>query len=130
MATIKTPLGGDVSQFIAPWSWFVRQAGQLGLINVSFGHTPAPDVEAQVLEDVGSYGRQLGRLADAVEVLIATLDRNSLSPEQQVAISAFETQLKEVRGVKAAAGRGAQPSLLKPVPRLRRAATKANPDGG
>ena len=122
MATIKTPLGGDVSQFIAPWSWFVRQAGQLGMFIFNFGATPAPEVEAQVLEDVGSYGRQLGRLADAVEVLVATLNRNSLSPEQQAAISAFETQLKEVRRVKAAAGRGAQPSLLSPIPRLRRAA--------
>jgi len=124
MATMTLPLGGDVSQFIAPWSWFVRQAGQLGLINISIGSTPAPDVEARVLEDVGSYGRQIGRLADALEVLVATLDRNSLSPEQQAAISAFETQLKAVRSVKATEGRGPQPSLLSPVPRLRPAATK------
>jgi hypothetical protein len=124
MAIMTLPLGGDVSQFIAPWSWFVRQAGQLGLVNISIGSTPAPDVEARVLEDVGSYGRQIGRLADAVEVLVATLDRNHLSAEQQAAISAFETQLNAVRKVKAAEGRGAQASLLSPVPRLRGAATK------
>lgn len=124
MAIMTLPLGGDVSQFIAPWSWFVRQAGQLGLVNISIGSTPAPDVEAQVLEDVGSYRRQIGRLADAVEVLVATLDRNHLSPEQQAAISAFETQLKAVRNVKTAAGRGPQASLLSPVPRLRSAAVK------
>ncbi len=122
MATMKMPLSGDVSQFIAPWSWFVRQAGQLGLININIGSTPAPDVEASVLEEVGSYGRQIGRLADAVEILLATLDRNSLSDAQRSAIAAFETQLAEVRAVKTSAGRPAQPSLTTPPPRLRPAA--------
>jgi hypothetical protein len=120
---MKLPLSGDVSQFISPWSWFVRQVGQLGIINVNIGSTPAPEVETRVLEDVGSYGRQIGRLADALEVLIATLDRNSLSPDQQAAISAFEGQLKDVRSVKTAAGRGPQALLLAPIPRLKAGAS-------
>jgi hypothetical protein len=124
---MRLPLSGDVSQFIAPWSWFIRQAGQLGLINVNIGTTPAPEVETQVLEEVGSYGRQIGRLADAMEVLVATLDRNSLSPDQQTAISAFESQLRDVRGVKARAGRG-QASLMAPVPKLKAAAMAGKPD--
>lgn len=119
MPTMRLPLSGDVSQFISPWSWFIRQIGQLGFINLNIGSTPAPDVEVRVLEDVGSYGRQIGRLADALEVLIAMLDRNSLSPDQQTAISAFEGQLKDVRSVKTAAGRGSQPTLLAPTPRLK-----------
>jgi hypothetical protein len=119
MATMKLPLSGDVSQSIYPWSWFVRGLGQLGLININIGTTPAPEVEDRILDEVGSYGRQIGRLSDALEVLVATLDRNSLSPEQQAAISAFESQLNAVRGVKATAGRGAQASLLSPVPQFR-----------
>lgn len=122
MAELKLPLSGDVSQFIAPWSWFVRQAGQLGLININIGSTPAPEVEGKVLEEVGSYGRQLGRMADALEVVIGLLDRNSLSPGQQAAVTAFETQLKDVRRVKAEAGLGDQPSLMLPVPAVRPAA--------
>jgi hypothetical protein len=126
MATMKyptnLPLSGDVSQFIAPWSWFVRQAGQLGLVNINIGATPAPEIEAKVLDDVGSYGRQIGRMADAIEVLVATLDRNSLSQPQQLAISAFETQLAAVRAIKAGGGRGAQPSLAEPIPKFRTAA--------
>lgn len=125
MTTMKLPLSGDVSQFIAPWSWFVRQVGQLGFINVNIGSTPAPEVETRVLEEVGSYGRQIGRLADAVEVLIGMLDRNSLSPDQQAAIGAFESQLKDVRSVKAASGRGPQPTLLATSPRLKPASAPA-----
>lgn len=121
MASLQLPLSGDVSQFIAPWSWFVRQAGQLGLININIGQTPAPGVEAQVLEEVGSYGRQIGRLADAVEVLIACLDRNSLSPAQQKAVADFQDQLQAVRDIKAAAGLGPQRSLASPAPEVRRA---------
>jgi hypothetical protein len=119
MDSMKLPLSGDVSQFISPWSWFVKSAGQLGLININIGATPAPDVEAKVLDDVGSYGRQIGRLADALEVLVGALDRNSLSPAQQAAISAFETQLGEVRKVKTEAGRGDQPSLAAPIAKFR-----------
>lgn len=119
--TLKLPLSGDVSQFIAPWSWFIRQAGQVGLINIDVGDTPAPDVETTVLSDVGTYGRQIGRLADAMEVLIACLDRNSLSPDQQAAISAFETQWDQVREIKIRQGRGAQPELREPAPRFRKA---------
>jgi hypothetical protein len=119
MATMKLPLTGDVSQFIAPWSWFVRQAGQIGLININVGNTPAPEVEAQVLDEVGSYGRQLGRLSEALEVLIGCLDRNTLTPDQQHAVAAFESQLQAVRAVKRAAGLGPQPSLAAPVAGLR-----------
>jgi hypothetical protein len=58
-------------------------------------------------------------MADAIEVLVATLDRNSLSRPQQLAISAFETQLAAVRSIKASSGRGAQPSLTEPIPKFR-----------
>jgi hypothetical protein len=111
MDTFKLPLSGDVSQFIAPWSWFVRQAGQVGLVNIDIGSTPAPDVEAKVLDEVGSYGRQIGRLSDAVEVLIGLIDRDSLNQAQRDAIAAFEAQVAEVRRIKVAGGRGEQPVL-------------------
>lgn len=119
MATMKLPLSGDVSQFISPWSWFVRQAGQIGLFNINIGETPAPQVETQVLEDVGSYGRQIGRIADALDVLVGVLDRTSLTEEQAAAVFAFEAQLSAVRAVKARANLGPQPSLSSPPPRVR-----------
>ena len=48
-------------QAINPWS-FYNQGAQSGLINVHLGQTPRPDIEQKVLDEVGSYGRQLGRI--------------------------------------------------------------------
>ena len=61
MPTFKLPLSGDVTQSINPWNWFWRSVGgQFGLININLGKSADPDLESQILEDVGSYGRQLG----------------------------------------------------------------------
>ena len=43
-------------------------AAQFGLVNVNLGQTPRPDIEQKVLDEVGSYGRQLGRIGDALEL--------------------------------------------------------------
>ena len=111
MAIMTLPIGGDVSQFIAPWSWFVRQAGQLGLVNISIGSTPAPDVEAKVLEDVGSYGRQIGQIGDALRVVLELLNLSQLTPEQRRAIDALNDQLIEIDKLKARRGREAEATV-------------------
>lgn len=118
MMKLALPLSGDVTQAINPVSWWVRSAGQIGLINISLGATPAPDIEERVLDEIGTYGRQIGRLGDAIDVLISCLDRNSLSPEQSAAIAAFETQLAEVRRIKADEGRAGPGSLSRPPARV------------
>jgi hypothetical protein len=41
------------------------------------------DVEKHVLGEVGSYGLQLARILDAVELLVGELDLSRLNPEQQ-----------------------------------------------
>ena len=41
------------------------------------------DVEEHVLGDVGSYGLQLSRILDAVDLLVGELDLSRLTPEQQ-----------------------------------------------
>ena len=41
------------------------------------------DVEQHVLGEVGSYGYQLGRILDAVNLLVGQLKLTELSPEQQ-----------------------------------------------
>ncbi len=64
MPTFKLPLSGDVTQTINPWTWMFNPVGsQFGLVNISLGKSSNPDVEQEVLEDVASYGKQLGRLA-------------------------------------------------------------------
>ncbi len=41
------------------------------------------DVEEHVLGEVGSYGLQLSRILDAVDLLVGELDLSRLTPEQQ-----------------------------------------------
>jgi hypothetical protein len=41
------------------------------------------DVEEHVLGEVGSYGLQLARILDAVDLLVGELDLSRLTPEQQ-----------------------------------------------
>jgi hypothetical protein len=86
-------------QAINPWS-FYQQGAQLGFVNINLGQTPHPEIEQKVLEDVGSYGRQLGRIGDALEVLIAHAGLKDLSQAETDAIDILKGQLAEIRKVK------------------------------
>jgi hypothetical protein len=59
------------------------------------------------LDQVGSYGRQMGRLGDVIAVLVDKLDRRTLSEAELDAVKAFEAQLADVRRVKAEAAASA-----------------------
>lgn len=86
-------------QAINPWS-FYQQGAQFGFINIDLGHTNHPDVEQEILDDVGSYGRQLGRIGDVLEVLMNHVDRDKLDPKERDAIDVLRGQLAEVRKIK------------------------------
>ena len=86
-------------QAINPWT-FYQQGAQLGFVNINLGQTPHPEIEQKLLDEVGSYGRQLGRIGDALEVLIAHLPRQALSPDQADAIDILKGQLADIRKVK------------------------------
>ena len=86
-------------QAINPWT-FMNQGAQLGLINVNLGQTPRPDIEQKLLDEVGSYGRQLGRIGDALEVLIDRLKLEGLSREEADALAILKGQLAEIRKIK------------------------------
>jgi hypothetical protein len=86
-------------QAINPWS-FYQQGAQFGLINVSLGQTPHPEIERRVLDDVGSYGRQIGRIGDALEVIVKRLDRSGMSRDEKDALDILLGQLAEVRKAK------------------------------
>lgn len=87
-------------QAINPWT-FYNQGAQLGFVNINLGQTPHPEIEQKILDEVGSYGRQLGRIGDALEVLIDRVDRKGLSRDEADALDILKGQLAEVRKVKA-----------------------------
>ncbi len=87
-------------QAINPWT-FNQQGAQLGLINIDMGATAHPETEQRILDEVGSYGRQLGRIGDALEVLLNHVKLEGLSQPEADALAILRGQLAEVRKVKA-----------------------------
>jgi len=87
-------------QAINPWT-FYQQGAQLGFINIDLGQTPHPEVEQAILDDVGSYGRQLGRIGDALEVLLKHVKLKDLSQSEKDTLDELKGQLAAVRQVKA-----------------------------
>ncbi|MEA3050434.1 MAG: hypothetical protein QOG84_2270 [Sphingomonadales bacterium] len=86
-------------QAINPWS-FYNQGAQLGFVNINLGQTAHPEIEQKVLDEVGSYGRQLGRIGDALEVLIDHFDSKGLGKPEKDALAILKGQLAEIRKVK------------------------------
>ena len=77
-----------------------QPGAQFGFFNINLGQTSRPDVEQEILERVGSYGRQLGRIGDALEVLLDHLKLENLSEDEHDALTILRGQLAEVRKVK------------------------------
>jgi hypothetical protein len=86
-------------QSINPWT-FYQQGAQFGFINIDLGQTPHPEVEQFILDEVGSYGRQLGRIGDALEVLLKHIKLDGLSQAEEDALDMLRGQLASVRQVK------------------------------
>jgi hypothetical protein len=102
MPTFKLPLSGDVVQSINPWTAFFNPVGsQFGLININLGQSSAPAVEEEVLSDVGSYGKQLGRIGDALIVLLSHFHpRTPLTADETKAIDELKDMLAKIAEVK------------------------------
>jgi hypothetical protein len=90
-------------QPINPVSFFQPDKA-LGAIDLNVGYTPRRDVELEILEKVGSYGRQIGRIAEAVEVLTRYLPREILDEASRDAIDALRQQVADVRAIKERVG--------------------------
>lgn len=100
MPMFKLPLSGDVMQTI--WTALLSPFNnQIGLINISLGRSTAPEVEEEVLTEVGSYGKQLGRIGDALSVLLKHFHpAEPLTEAEQDAIAALRVMLNEIADIK------------------------------
>ena len=100
MPVFKLLLSGDVVQSINPFTAFMT-GGQLGLVNINLGQSSDPGVEADVLSDVATYGKQLGRIGDALAVLLAHFHpRQPLNAQETAAIDALKQMLDKIADVK------------------------------
>ncbi|MDP2880691.1 MAG: hypothetical protein Q8N89_03805 [Azonexus sp.] len=97
--SFQMPLSGDVTQ---PWSWaFGPTTTQLGLFNINLGRSGNPEIEQEVLDEVGSYGKQLGCIGDALAVLIKHVKLDELAPAERDAITKLRFQLEAIAQIKA-----------------------------
>jgi len=95
------PLSGGVAQVINPWRWFTTVFGnQFTLFQVNLGRSAAPQTEAAILDEVGSYGRQIGRIGEALEVLVKEFPREGLSEQAAAALEDFSAQIRAIQRIK------------------------------
>lgn len=81
---------------------------QFHLFNVNLGSSSNPAVEQTVLRDVGSYGRQIGRLGETLELLVrksGLLEREDLTAQERDVLQVFLGDVAKVRQIKAATAR-------------------------
>lgn len=75
------------------------------LFNVELGTSSNPAIEQEALRKVGSYGKQIGHLAEALEVVIdqlKLLDSQALTPAEKDTLRVFLGDRAAVRKIKAA----------------------------
>jgi hypothetical protein len=85
------PLSGAVTQTFFPWTNF---------FTVNLGQSSDPDTETAALS-VASYGKQLGRIGEALAVLLRHLPPNAnLDKDEQRAINDLKAMLEEIADVK------------------------------
>ena len=100
MPIFKLPLSGDVVQSINPFANFMT-GGQFGLVNINMGQSSEPQVEQEVLSDVATYGKQLGRIGDALIVLLAHFHpQTPLTADETKAVAALKELLGKIADVK------------------------------
>jgi len=125
MPTFKLPLSFDI-QAVSPWTALWSPIGiRTGFANVTIGQSSEPAVEADVLSDVASYGKQLGRIGDALIVLLGHFHpMTPLTEEETAAIADLKNMLEQIAAVKDKHNRQAMrprapvplPALLAPEP--------------
>jgi len=75
------------------------------LFNVDLGASSNAAVEQEALEKVGSYGRQIGHLAEALELIVGKLkllESKDLSQKEKDVLRVFLGDVSAVRQIKSA----------------------------
>jgi hypothetical protein len=97
----RQPLSGDVWQAINPWSWWLESTGQqVGFINIYQTEAGDPEQEREIVENVASYGKQLGRIIDALTVVLQHESFSGLEPDEELTKRRFLEMAEEISAVK------------------------------
>jgi hypothetical protein len=97
----RQPLSGDVWQAINPWSWWLESTGQqVGFINIYRTEAGDPEQELEIVENVASYGKQLGRIVEALSMVLRHETFSSLEPNEELAKRRFLEMADEISAIK------------------------------
>src|SRR4051794_21150897 len=98
---LHAPLSGAVNQAIQ--AALLHNLGQLGLINITTAAAGDAGLERRIVEQVASYGRQLGWLTDAVDALVRREAGETPGAEDEDAFAHVHRLRGEVEELKARA---------------------------
>src|SRR5450759_3298934 len=95
------PLSGDVSQIINPWTiWLKSLNQQLGFININNINSGDSEIERKIVEDVASYGRQLGWIMEVLDLVVSRSKFNNLTEEERASLHQFSDLIKRIEEIK------------------------------
>jgi hypothetical protein len=83
---VHLPLSGNVTQTFFP-------------VTINLGRSSSQATEKDALS-LASYGRQLGRIGDALIVLLNHVELKDLSPDENEAIADLKCMLRQIAKVK------------------------------
>lgn len=99
--TIRDPFSGNVSQIINPWTlWLKSLNQQMGFININNLNSKDPDIEKRIIEDVASYGRQLGWIIEVLDLVVPRLDYKDLTEDELCTLHKFSDLIRDIEDVK------------------------------
>jgi hypothetical protein len=84
---------------------WIRTGQQAGFININATHTADPEMERRIVENVASYGSQLGRIVEALDVVVSRVSTDNLTAGEQDALRAFSGLADRIAAVKDGDGR-------------------------
>ena len=88
MSRFTWPLGGDVGQ---TWSWWLNQSlRQFGLINIEQTVSSDPELERKIVTEVAGYGKQLGRMVEALSAVLEHSRNMPFTTDEKKAVSDFK----------------------------------------
>jgi hypothetical protein len=110
LETVNMPLQ------LAPASLYqpILPGWQVSLFSINLGASSDAEIEQTAIQQVGSYGKQIGHLGEALDVVIKQLkllDSKSLSTAQKDALQVFLGDVSATRGVKARKGSASASSI-------------------
>jgi hypothetical protein len=115
---LRAPLSGDVSQDID--ASLLRSVGdQLGFININTSQSSDPELERHIVTEVAGYGRQLGRILDALDVLVRHDRHEKLSAAERRALDDVKALHAEITAAKARYAGGRVDRLVEEIRAVR-----------